>query len=455
MNASASHPQGSHAPGTLQTNALGVLEIASLGVAIAISGNFVGWNYGLPSGGWGGMFCAAVLMATLYVGLTQVVGELAAALPMAGGFDGYVSRAFGERLGYGAGMSLLVGLGIGAGLAATFIAAYLQSLTGWGGWPVKILLIAAVILLQARGAHDSARVTLLAGAVAVLVLVGFCLISLQHFRAAQLFTALPGGAVTLFPTGLASIFLSVPFALFFFCGVEQAALAAPEARNVSRTIPRALGTAVVTALSVGFAVFILATGSAGVETLIKTDDPLYTAIQSVAGHGTTTVAAYAVSVGAMVSILATFFSLSYAASRQSYSLARAGALPSLFARTNSRHAPHWSLLLLAVLCVVGAAFDPNVVTVVFVFLLNVTYQLTLAAFVFLRRQESGLARPFRARGGSVTAIITACLSLVVIASCVQQQRRATLIAAGVVLFYIATTSVLRRRSAAASVTVDA
>jgi ethanolamine permease len=429
--------------GVLQQNTLGWVLIASLGVAIAISGNFSGWNYGLASGGWGGMFCAAVLMAVLYVGLTQVVGELAAALPAAAGFDGYVTRAFGERVGGAAGMFLFVGLSLGTGLAATFIAAYLESVSGFGGWTVKALLIVAVTLVQARGARDSTRVTLVTGGIAVLVLCGFCLMALPQFRAERLFTEVPGSPRTLFPNGLASVFAAVPFALFFFVGVEQAALGASEARDVSRTIPRALTTAVTVALAIGFSVLILATGAVGVSTLAGADDPLYVAIHALGGHAAGPLATAFVSTGAIVSLLATFFSLNYAASRQGYSLAAAGSLPRALARTNRRHAPHWSLLLVAVLGGVGAAFDPNVVVVVFVFLLNLCYQFTLAAYISLRRRAPELQRPFRARGGTVTAAVTLMLSLLVIAACVKQQPVATLATGCAVLAYAVLAGIFR------------
>ncbi len=81
-------------------------------------------------GGWGGMFAAALLMAVLFVGLTQIVGELAAALPAAAGFDGYVRHALGRELGAAAGIMLFAGLAIGSGLAATFIASY-APIAGW------------------------------------------------------------------------------------------------------------------------------------------------------------------------------------------------------------------------------------------------------------------------------------------------------------------------------------
>jgi amino acid transporter len=93
------------APATLKAGSLHWLEVAALGIAIAISGNVSGWNYGLGVGGWGGMLIAALAMAVLFLCLTQSLAELAAALPEAGGFDGYVRRALGPTAAYLAGMS--------------------------------------------------------------------------------------------------------------------------------------------------------------------------------------------------------------------------------------------------------------------------------------------------------------------------------------------------------------
>ena len=88
------------APATLKAGALHWLQVSALGIAIAISGNVAGWNYGLGVGGWGGMLLAALAMALLFWCLTQSLAELAAALPEAGGFDGYVRRALGPTAAY-------------------------------------------------------------------------------------------------------------------------------------------------------------------------------------------------------------------------------------------------------------------------------------------------------------------------------------------------------------------
>ncbi len=70
MSASVEHTQQPPTE-SLQKGSLGALKVAALGVAIAISGNFSGWNYGLGLGGWGGMLVAALAMAVLFFALTQ------------------------------------------------------------------------------------------------------------------------------------------------------------------------------------------------------------------------------------------------------------------------------------------------------------------------------------------------------------------------------------------------
>jgi ethanolamine permease len=411
---------------------LGWKQIASLGVAIAISGNFSGWNYGLAAGGWGGMFVAALLMGFFYVCLTGIVGELAAALPAAEGFDAYVGRSLGREWGGAAGFALFAGLAVGTGLAVSFIAAYAQSISGIGGWPLKLGLIAAVLLLQARGARDSVRATFLAGGVSLLILIAFCLYMIPYFQTSNLLGIGAGGRPQLFEGGFAGALGCVPFALFFFIGVEQAALAAGEAEDAARSVPRALTAAVITALGIGFAVLIVATGGAGVDRLTHSDDPLFTAVSAASGSAAVRAAASRVlGLGAVISLLATFFSLSYAASRQLRALALDRLVPEIFSRTNRRHAPHAALAAVAIIGIGAAAFDPDTVMVLFVFLLNLSYQLTIAGFVALRRREPRLARPVRAFGGTPAALASALLSMAVLVACARQ--RPAVIAAAVLI----------------------
>jgi ethanolamine permease len=430
-------PGASGAPATLKAGSLHWLQVAALGIAIAISGNVSGWNYGLGVGGWGGMLLAAIAMAVLFLCLTQSLAELAAALPEAGGFDGYVRRALGPTAAYLAGMSVAIALAVGAGLAMSFSEAYVSAWLGFGGWPVKLAFLAVVMGLQLRGASEAVGLTVAVGLIALIILVAFCVFMAPEFQAARLFSAAPDGARSLLPHGFAGAARCIPFALFLFLGVEQAAHAAAEMRDMACNMPKALGTAIGVAFVIGICVLLIATGGTGADRLAAVDDPLFASITTSPGR---TGAAFMVRVvggGALVALLGTFFSLAYAGSRQFYHLAQAGFLPAVFGRVNARQAPAPAVYLVGAIGIATAAFAPNDAMVVFIFLISVSHLLILAAFLRLRQREPKLTRTYRALGGSPIAAVALLLSLSVMVSCYQLEARALQIAIAVIALLIA------------------
>jgi len=361
------------------------------------------------------MLIDALAMAVMFFALAQCLAELAATFPEGAGFDHYVREGFGPAAGWICGFSLAVALAIGTGLAASFSAAYFEALTGLGGWPVKLVMFALIIGLQLRGAREAAGLTVLTGTVVVAVLIAFFVFAACHFSSANLIRAESASA----QATPASVLACVPFALFLFLGVEQAAQAAAETRDPSRTMPKALGFAVFVAAAVGLATLLFATATADVAKLSVSDDPLFTAVMAHAGAPGASIMTHVVSIGALVALLATFFSLAYAASRQIYHLARAGDLPDLLAVTNRRHAP-WAALAVTAACgVLSAAFRPDAVMVVFIFLVCVSYLLLLSAFIRLRHRAAARWRPYRAVGGPIMAAVGFLFVLAVVASCYQ------------------------------------
>jgi ethanolamine permease len=402
----------------LQSGSLTWPRVAVLGIAIAISGDFVGWNYGLAIGGWGGMMLAALAMALLFWCLTQCLAELAAAMPEGGGFDFYARRALGPGAGYLAGMSVAIALAVGAGLAMSFGEGYIASMFGFGGWPAKLALLAIVLALQLRGAREAAGFTLAVGVITIVVLALFCLHATTQFDSANLYSV-PGRS--LLPRGLAGAAGCIPFALFLFLGVEQAAHAATEMQDMARSIPKALAVAIGVAFVTGISVLVLATAAAGVEYMAPQADALYAAVMAHPQAGGARVIARIVGAGALLAIIGTFFSLAYAGSRQFFHLAGAGYLPAWIHRTNRRHAPQVALYLLAIIAAITAAFPPDAAMVVFIFLISVSHVLVLLSFLRLRRRQPLLARPYRARGGQIVAAVATLLSLGVMVSCYQLQ----------------------------------
>jgi len=74
---------------------LGPVTLWGLGVGYVISGEYFGWNLGLPIGGSYGMLAATVLVTVMYVSFILSYTELACAIPRAGGAFVYSARAFG------------------------------------------------------------------------------------------------------------------------------------------------------------------------------------------------------------------------------------------------------------------------------------------------------------------------------------------------------------------------
>ncbi len=429
---------------SLKRGSLTWSRAAALGISISIAGSFAGWNYGLGPGGWGGMAIAVLATGLLFFCLTQAVAELSAAMPSSAGFDSYVGAVLGPTAGFLSGVSVALGLAVGTGLAVSFTAAYTEGMLGIGGWPVKASLLGVVFLLHMRGAKEAVGLTMAVGAIALFVLVCFCLFMAPHFATEHLYTPAARGR-TLFPGGLLGVIQCVPFALFMFLGVEQAAQAAAEVQDPARSMPRALFTAVLVTFIVSLAVLLIATAASSALGLAGADDPLLFVIHAQAAGPLQAALGHIIGAGALISFMAAFFSLAFGSSRQFYHLASSGALPSWISRTNRRGAPVAALGIVALVGAVTAAFPPENAMVVFVFLLLITYELILIAFLRFQSAAPDVARPYRAAGGGVLGWVGAILGLAAAMCCYQLEMIAlsyALGALGVLLVYF----LLRKRS---------
>jgi len=399
----------------LEKAAIGWKEIAGLGVGLVVAGQFAGWNYGLAVGGWGNMLVATGLMSMLCFGLALCVAELASALPNAGGLYTYCEAAFGRSAGYAVGVAVFTALAIGSGAAAEFISAYARSVLGVGGAPLKLALFIAIIALHVRGVGEALAALLVAGALAVVALLVFGVAMAPHFSAHNLATS---GQISI---GGAGVFACIPFAIWLFLSIEQIATSAEEAREPGRDIPKGVAAAIAVLMITALCVLVLGPGAGGVERVAKADDPLYAAMSAVS-PGATRWLAPVVGGGAVLGLIATMFSLIYGASRQLFALARDAYAPQQLAWSNHAGAPAAALLVVGAIGFPLSFVSPSKILVAVVLLLSASYVVMLAGFIRLRLRRPGLARPYRAPGGVVTAGAVLVLSVVVLIACIQSDR---------------------------------
>jgi ethanolamine permease len=287
------------------------------------------------------------------------------------------------------------------------------------------VLFSAVLALQLRGAREAVGVTMWVGVVAIAVLLLFC-ISMAPFAQTGHLLSHDGGR--LFTHGAVGIFASLPYALWLFLGVEQAALAAEETADPGKSIPKALTIAVITLLLAGLSVVALAPAGGGVEQIRIADDPLYAALTSPSAFAQENWLTRTISSGALIGLMATFFSVVYTSSRQLYSLSRDRYLPKWLCATNRKQAPHAALLVVIAIGIVSSVFAPEKAMLLVIFLLSFSYLVVLAAFVRLRARGRDIPRPYRAVGGVLTAYATTALLLLVLGACLVQESEGMLYA---------------------------
>ncbi len=151
------------------------------------------------------------------------------------------------------------------------------------------------------------------------------------------------GADSFSGLALPGMFAAIPFAIWFFLAIEGASMAAEEAKDPQRTIPRALGGGILTLTVLAIGVMVFAGGVGDWRALSNINDPLPQAMKTVVGNGSGWLHML-VWLG-LFGLVASFHGIIMGYSRRIYSLARAGYLPAGLASLNRRtRTPHLAIL---------------------------------------------------------------------------------------------------------------
>jgi ethanolamine permease len=427
----------------LQSGAAGWVLLAGLGVAYVISGDFAGWHFGLAEGGWGGLFIATLLMATMYIAMVFSLAELSSTIPTAGGGYGFARRALGPLGGFATGTAILIEYAVAPAAIATFIGGYMDTLIGVGGWVVYLACYAIFVGIHLYGVGEALKLMFAITVIAVLALAVFIVGMVPQFQVSNLFTidaTNAAGASSFLPFGFVGIWAAFPFAIWFFLAIEGVPLAAEETRDPQRDMPKGL-IGGMTALLL-FAVLVLFFGPGGAGSAAFTTDEMLAAPSVLPlaledAYGGTTALGAIVNVAGLAGLIASFFSIIFAYSRQMFALSRAGYLPKVLSLTGSRRTP-WVALIVPGIIGFLLALTVNGATLIniAVFGATVSYALMMLSHIVLRRREPDLERPYRTPGGTVTSGIALMLALAAVVATFIVDRNAALVMLGVYALFI-------------------
>ncbi|MBO1769700.1 APC family permease [Agrococcus sp. TF02-05] len=323
----------------------------------------------------GGVLWVPLVLALVLALLTAgTYAELITKYPHAGGAARYAERAFDKPyvtflIGF---LMLAAGITTAAALANAFAGDYLQALVpDIPTIPVAIGFIALLVLVNLRGVRESLIANVGATVVEMTGLIIIIVVAAIVFGSG-------GGEparLTTFAEGvppLSGAFAATITAFFSFLGFEAAANMAEEVKDPSRSYPRALFGAIITA---GVVYLLIALGAAVVvplDQLATSEGPLLEVIEA-SGLAFPSwlfalIALVAIGNGALLFLVM--------ASRATYGLAEAKLLPRAFGAVLAKRRTPWvSILVVGAVTMamsligdVGTLADTTVLLLVLVFI---------------------------------------------------------------------------------------
>ena len=420
----------------------GVWALWALGVGAVISGDYYGWNFGLATGGFGGLLVAVIITAIMYYGLCYSIAEMSPALPHTGGAYSFARSAMGPWGGFLTGLAenmeyvITPAVVVGAiGLLMQEIVVILFDVVGtpwWNSLPFWWAIFYIVFVgINIIGIEITMRFTIIITVLALAVLVFFYIASLfsgeldinRWTNISSSGEEVAGGGGSWFPFGVSGIFKSLPFAIWFYLAIEEVPLAAEESMDPKRDVPKGTIWGMHTLLIFSILTLFITPALPGGSFLYGASGfPLLDGFEELFGTGKV--------VGLLgllfvIGLVASFVTIIYAYGRNTYSLSRAGYFPKFLSVTHGqRKTPHVALIGGAIVGYLVAyivyragttSLGADVVAALLnmaVFAAVISYTLQCISFILLRKNMPNIDRPYRSPWGVAGAYIAGIIAVV-------------------------------------------
>lgn len=368
-----------------------------LALGTVVGGSFfLGTAVVLHNAGAGAIIAFAFGGLVTYLVLTAL-SELTVSRPTHGSFRAYAAMAFGPMASFVVGWLYWAGLVLALsseGIAtAMFARLWFPAVPVW---PIALAVIVAVTLLnlmdvRAFAVVESAMAAVKLVAIAAFILLGVALVAGILGRGAAAPGAGPAFAGQPFlPRGVAGLVGSMLLVLFSYAGFETLGLAAPEAKDPARTVPRAVILTVIGLITlyvgaIGVVLYLLPV------TAIEEEVSPMVSLLRLTGYP---VLAAGLNLIVMTAAISTMLAAMYGLSRMLYSLAEEGQAPAFLKQLTPPGIPRNAIFLSGGGMMVGVVLSyilPRGVYVLLVssagFALLFSYLMILLSQLVLRRRE--------------------------------------------------------------------
>lgn len=379
--------QGNHAA------KLSVWQLVMLALGSAVGGSFfLATSITLQSAGPGALISFVVGGLLIFL-ILRALSEMTVARPTHGSFREYAEQAFGPMASFVVGWVYWTGLVLALSSEATATALFARL------WvpqvPVWMLSLGVIIGVTALNFLDVRLFAVIESAMAaikLLAIVAFVVVMVLVIMGLLPGRPAPGlvRSEPFLPGGLGGLAGSMLVVLFSYAGFEVLGLAAPDAKEPTRTVPKAVFLTVVLLVVLymsGVAVMLPVLPIGAVRRDVS---PLVQTFQAVGYYGLASVLNVIVMSASLSTMVAAMFGLG----RMLQSLAEEGQAPAVFKRLTPAGAPRNAIVASAAGMLVGVVLAYLLPKGVYVFLVSsgafsllFAYLMILASQLVIRRKE--------------------------------------------------------------------
>jgi amino acid transporter, AAT family len=380
-----------------------LITFMALGMAIG-SGLFLGSASSIQLAG------PSVVFAYLFGGLMifiimRALGEMAVHDPVAGSFSSYAHRYLGPFAGYLTGWNywlLMVGVGMAESTAVgVYMKEWFPELPQWIWVFGSVVAIGSLNLMAVRvyGEMEFWFTMIKVVTVVLMILGGAAMIWLgwgNGGHALGLSNLWSHGGW--FPNGVHGMVLALPIVVFAFGGIETIGMAAGEAADPERNIPRAVNSVLwrIMIFYVGALLVIMAIYPW--DQLGTQGSPFVSTFAKLGIHQAAGIINFVV----ITAALSGFNSTTFSGSRMLYSLAHKGQAPAALGKVNEHGVPMRSVLACMACLVLGVLLNYLLPGRIFAMMMSIlsfntvwTWMMVLIAHFSFRRRFGATKFPLR------------------------------------------------------------
>lgn len=431
---------------------LSTVQLWSIIVGMVISGMYFGWNYALRYTSPVGFAIAVVIVTVFYLTFIFSFAEMSSSIPNAGASEEYAGRTMGRFGGYIAGFSSIVEYLFAVPAIALSIGAYIHFIVpAIPAVAAAVVFYLAFIVINLFNVNLAASVELIITIIAIAGVALFIAVGITKVNPANFFSG------NLSKGGLAGIFAAIPFAIWFYLGVEGGAVAAEECKNPKKQIPKAFIAGILTLVIMALLTLFVTVGVSDITKINSVDSPLPSAMAF--AFGSNSIISKIISFIGLFGLIASMHGLIIGYSRQTYAMAREGYLPKFLSFTSKKS--NVPAVAVIVPSLIGLLFvlTQNTAAIITISCIGavVLYIMSMISFFLLRKKEPELNRPYKVRSKIIPGVALAIAFLFLIA--VTYSNISTMIwvavaYAAAIGFYFIYTAVRAKSQSSSDVTIE-